>query len=402
MLLSFSLLGIILSVILVSFNARKSYFSIFLGAFFFLVGLYALIEYAVFYSKSIWLVSIVFINVGFLTYLIGPVLFLYVRSLLTDSLRLKKSDLLHLLPMMIFFIGTLSYMLTPWAFKKEIAYRLIESRQFVKLFDSYFLFHAIPKPIIYLSRPVLVLAYTVGAVVLLSKNLNRKNSSTILSCQRFMIKWLTLLLGFIFILTICHTLHLAQSFIIKNTVLFYSLNLLQLLSGIGLAGLLISPFFFPAVLYGLPRYPVTAEPLHTVSVSTEALASSPVDENKSPAFESDYLNRIGQNAESCMETHKSYLQPDCNLNLLSKICNIPTHHLSYYFRYIKKQSFNDYRNQWRIEHAKKMIAIGKGSELSLEGIGKSSGFSSRSTFYNAFKKFEGISPRNYMTKHTLL
>ncbi|MBN1541386.1 AraC family transcriptional regulator [candidate division KSB1 bacterium] len=63
-----------------------------------------------------------------------------------------------------------------------------------------------------------------------------------------------------------------------------------------------------------------------------------------------------------------------------------------YFREIRKQSFNDFRNQWGVEHAKRLIQEGKASELTLEGIGLSSGFSSRNTFFNALKKFEGVSP----------
>lgn len=38
--------------------------------------------------------------------------------------------------------------------------------------------------------------------------------------------------------------------------LFYTMNALQILSAIGLIILLVSPFFFPEVIYGLPRLTV--------------------------------------------------------------------------------------------------------------------------------------------------
>lgn len=60
------------------------------------------------------------------------------------------------------------------------------------------------------------------------------------------------------------------------------------------------------------------------------------------------------------------------------------------------QSFNDYRNEWRIKHSKKLIAEGKADELTLEAIGILSGFSTRNTFFNAFKRSEGISPGAYV------
>jgi AraC-like DNA-binding protein len=99
-----------------------------------------------------------------------------------------------------------------------------------------------------------------------------------------------------------------------------------------------------------------------------------------------------------MKELQPYLQPDCNLAYFSKLINIPSHHLSYYFREVKKQTFNDYRNEWRINHAKKLIKEGKASEMTLEAIGMLSGFSSRNAFITDFKKVEGISPGAYASR----
>lgn len=93
-----------------------------------------------------------------------------------------------------------------------------------------------------------------------------------------------------------------------------------------------------------------------------------------------------------MKEHQPYLQPDCNIGHLAERVNLPVHHLAYYFREIKKQHFTDYRNQWRINHAKNLIRQGKANEMTLEAIGMLSGFSSRNAFINDFKKLEGISP----------
>jgi YesN/AraC family two-component response regulator len=90
-----------------------------------------------------------------------------------------------------------------------------------------------------------------------------------------------------------------------------------------------------------------------------------------------------------------YLQPECNIAYISKLIKIPVHHLGYYFREIKKQHFNDYRNEWRVRHAKKLISEGKVDEMTLEAIGKLSGFASRSAFLVAFKKAEGKTPNAF-------
>jgi len=52
----------------------------------------------------------------------------------------------------------------------------------------------------------------------------------------------------------------------------------------------------------------------------------------------------------------------------------------------------------RVRHAKKLIKEGKTKELTLEAIGQLSGFSTRNTFFMAFKKVEGISPGAYSSK----
>jgi AraC-like DNA-binding protein len=120
--------------------------------------------------------------------------------------------------------------------------------------------------------------------------------------------------------------------------------------------------------------------------------------NKNSKFESDYLNLAESLTEQCMEDFRPYLQQDFNMARLSVLVNIPVHHLAYYFREVKKTSFTDFRNRWRVEYAKKLILEGKSNDLTLEAIGMLSGFSSRNTFLNAFKKAEGISPSAYLSR----
>ena len=97
-----------------------------------------------------------------------------------------------------------------------------------------------------------------------------------------------------------------------------------------------------------------------------------------------------------MQEQQPYLQPDFNLGQFSVLIQIPTHHLAYFFREVKMQSFNDYRNECRIFHAKKLILQGKADEYTLEAIATLSGFTNRNTFFIAFKKVEGISPSAFV------
>ncbi len=395
MILFLSITGIFLSAILLYYNARENRSSVFLGLFFSLISIYAFNQYVVLYSKSEFLVSVFFLNIGFLSYLIGPMLYWYIRSVLSDNSHLKKTDLWHLLPMLVFLVATLPHLFSPWAHKVEIATRIIQDSSFFVNYNHTVLYK-VPAILVFLSRPLLILAYASWSTRMIIRYLKQKRGISVLSQQQFMTKWLTVLLVFLFIHIFSQILQIYQSYSVRNIISFYTLNLLQILSGAGLTGLLISPFFFPTILYGLPRMPVSKGILKPLEQQTVVLPGE--DQKILSSFEADYLDLITQKAESCMEQLRPYLQTDCNLAYFAKLINIPVHHLAYYFREVKNQSFSDFRNEWRVNHAKKLIAEGKANELTLEAIGLLSGFSTRNTFFTAFKKIEGVSPGIFAAK----
>jgi len=398
MLLFSSILGIFLSVILLYFNARNNKSTIYLGGFFFLVSLYELTQYVLFSSNSNFLVAVFFINIGFLAYLIGPMLYWYSRSVLTDNPSLKRRDLWHFLPMIIFFIASLPHILTPWSEKIEIAVQLINDPAFITKFKGNILYGIFPVYLIYLSRPILILCYIFWSALLFMKYTLRRREMVVLSRQLFMTKWLYILLGSMFILTISHTLLMIETYTNRNMNVFFTLNILQIMSLAGLLGLLISPFFFPTILYGLPRLP---EPIfETKSKELEVNLIQIESIKQTLHFENDYLISIGQKTDSCLKEFKPYLQPEFNMAQLSVYTQIPVHHLSFYFREEKKQHFNEYRNEWRVNHAKVLIKEGKANEITLEAIGLLSGFSTRNTFFKSFKKVEGISPGVFADQFT--
>ena len=398
MLTYLSIFGIFLSVILLYFNSRKNTSTVYLGIFFLLISLYSFTQYVLFNSKSVYLVGAFFINSGFLAYLIGPMLYWYVRSVIKDNSRLRWRDLWHFLPMVVFFIASLQHLFLPWSDKMEVASKLINNPAFITEYNGNIFYGMFPAISIFMSRPILVLGYTLWSAGFHLIHTLRNKELLILSHQLFMKKWVTVLLGSVFLWVFSHILLIVETYIYRNMSLFLTLNILQILSGTGLAGLLISPFFFPTVLYGLPQISKSGLPMST-EVQVELLPGA--EKMKTPTFESEYLHSIGSKADACMKEFQPYLEPDLSPAQFSAMIKIPVHHLSYYFREEKKQSFNDYRNQWRVNHAKKLIQEGQANELTLEAIGLLSGFSSRNTFFIAFKKAEGITPGTFASPFTV-
>lgn len=382
MLLFSTTTGIFLSLILLSFNVRKYHATIYLGIFFFLVSLYGLAVYAFLYSESVLLVSILYYNINWLSFLIGPMLYWYVRSILTDNSHLKKIDLWHFVPMVLFLVLSLPYIFTPYSYKLEIASYILADANFLRTFKAGFLYEILPVRVIYLMRPIHILLYAIWSAVLYIRYRTQKMELLVLSRQYFMIRWLPLLLTFLPLSVVSHTLSLSQAFHHEDSMILYSLNLLQILAEAGLTGLLVSPFFFPRILYGLPQMPE----------STKSKAA--------PHYENLYLLSIGQKADACMKEFQSFLEPDFNMTQLSVAIKIPAHHVAYYFREVKNQSFIDYRNEWRINHAKNLINEGRAERLTLEAIGLSSGFLSRKAFFTAFKKSTGTTPGSFAAQVT--
>lgn len=393
MLLFLSLLGFFLSLILIYFNARKNKSTVYLGIFFLLISLYGFYQYVLLYSKSVFLVEVLLLGFAIVIpvlYLIGPMLYWYIRSVLTDNSRLKRKDLWHLLPMIIYFLAALPYTFVPFSDKAEAAKEVVKNVGFMQTYQATILDQIFSVSAIYLSRPILVLGYTIWSMVLLFRYSIQRKVLKVFARQYFMTKWLCLLLAFLFILVVSQILLIIKVFAMDFSELFFTLNVFRILSIAGLIGLLISPFFFPAILYGLPRFPESENLSNTEKVDP---AQTSVDSRKKTNhFESNYLLSIHQKADSCMKEIQPYLQSDFNLAHLSVHTQIPVHHLSYFFREEKKQHFNDYVNKWRIDHAKTLIKEGKTNELTLEGIGLVSGFSNRNSFRLTFKKIEGISP----------
>jgi len=264
---------------------------------------------------------------------------------------------------------------------------------------------------------LLVLGYTITSIFHLTRYLKRSDTHAVFSGQQFMGKWLVTLLGSSFLLVSSYIL-LMFDFTLGKIDFELILLTFQIISVSALTGLLISPIFFPSVLYGLPRFPDNGnEIIASASQSQFRLLTPKSKENDKliedevmtepilpeakpgvPAFELHYLHLIGLRTEECMKVYQPYLQQDFNMAQLSVMLKIPQHHLAYYFREVKQMSFTDFRNSWRVDHAKQLILEGKSNSLTLEAIGILSGFSSRNTFLNAFKKTEGVTPNDFKSQ----
>jgi AraC-like DNA-binding protein len=96
-----------------------------------------------------------------------------------------------------------------------------------------------------------------------------------------------------------------------------------------------------------------------------------------------------------IETEKLFTNRELNLRNLSIILEVKEKELSKLINEHSKTNFYQFINGFRVSEFKKLVASPKAKQLSLLGLAEEAGFSSKSTFYTAFKTIEGITPKQY-------
>ncbi|TSE09357.1 helix-turn-helix domain-containing protein [Aquimarina algiphila] len=99
--------------------------------------------------------------------------------------------------------------------------------------------------------------------------------------------------------------------------------------------------------------------------------------------------------EFLMKEAKIYRDANLGLDSMSTQLNISGNYLSQLVNKVTGRNFTDYVNGFRIEDAKSKLRNPEFTNYTIIAIALESGFNSKSTFYSAFKKLTGISPKEY-------
>ena len=102
--------------------------------------------------------------------------------------------------------------------------------------------------------------------------------------------------------------------------------------------------------------------------------------------------------KSIMLTEQPYLDSELHLAALSLKVDVSTHKLSQVINENLNKNFFDFVNEFRIEKVKELLIDPANNHLKIISLAYDSGFSSKSTFYNLFKKSEGVTPAEYRLK----
>ena len=400
MLLYISLLTIILSSLLVTYNWRINKNTIYLGAFFSILATYGLTHYFTIYANSPFWLAVFYNNFSPFWFLTGPLLLFYYRGTLTDNSRLKGTDIIHFIPFLVQLIGIFPYLLTPFSYKIDIAAQILNDLNLITQFKV----NWITKPIVnFLGRPILVFLYLGYITYLLWLN-NPKSNRAKVPIQQFKLtyRWLILLEVTTAILII--NFFLLSLSLSKQTVTATMVNaqFTHFFSGIAYFCMSFMLLLFPRILYGMPIY--------TANIITEISSQEKIKKETNPIVEpinivaeiqlpqDDPFFELVDKINAYLKKEEPYLNPEFTINELAAFLKVPVHHVSYCLNTLMNVKFTSLRTQLRIQYAAKLLDSGQADELSMDGIGKKSGFSTRSNFYNAFKTETGMTPSEYLER----
>ncbi|MFY8203535.1 MAG: helix-turn-helix domain-containing protein, partial [Sediminibacterium sp.] len=386
----FPLFGIFTSFILLYYLSSLNRSNIFLALFFLCCNLVVMVYYGLHFTKDLFWEGVSFVHWLPLSYLLGPLLFFYVKTTLADNSKLKKWDWLHLLPAAFIIINCLPFTTLPFDQKAQIAHEI------VNVTENYALdFNFVSFEFILYSRSIHLLCYAVFSIgffytrskKMLQENNSRSSNHSIIS------RWIYLLCLMQIIIAVNSIGHMStlygvqfSIFGIPSTKIFTEKYYFEICGGgFFLQNLFL--FLFPKILYGNVSYTI-AEGKNNI-----------IEDLKSNLPKKQKENATIQDIELIIKAYLSdlpFIQKEFSLSQMSFDLKIPERFLSNYFNKELEITFSDWRKNLRIDHVCRLIEVGEAKNLTIEAIATNAGFASRSKFIDAFKERKGVTPSAFI------
>jgi AraC-like DNA-binding protein len=378
-----SILCAILTIYVLIFKegSLKSYADYLLSTLFFL-QIWCVVVYLLIYYGWITEVPHLYKTAAPINFIIPPLSYLYIRSVLYNEKSFNKKDLIHFIPFLLFFINYVPFYLLPTPEKKVIVEATTKNLALAYQYQAGLL----PEYLNFILRPIQVLAYLIVQWNLVSKFKTHYASSNVEKQVKDVLKWLKVILWSATIFVVGFFLLIILTTISKSLFSYSIINLVP--------GIIISISFFvisvyllihPEVLAGLPF------------IKYEEVASTIVDNeiNKIPFIREDYSKEI-EAIENFFENKQPYLISNLSITQVAVILDIPVRELSYIINNYYSMRFSDFLNNYRVKHITNILNETTLSKFTIDSLALKSGFSSKSSFYRSFNKVYKCTPTEYL------
>ncbi len=296
------------------------------------------------------------------TYLYGPLLYFIVVKLAHPDRGFKWLDSLHFLPFILHFI------LQSPVYFMAIDLKLAALQQFYEIFETADIAEYsttdLRSLIAFYGHRVVYCVICARVLITTYKRIDPKQKAKIYCYQ--------LLLSTI--LLYCTVLLFSQ--ILKAFMDGSSLMNLLVIHSLGLAIVII--------LFSLLIYHFSFESMFNIS---KKYRHSPINRNIS--------REILQRLDDLILTESLHQDVDLSLKSLVAKTGLSYHHVSQVINAELKINFNEFINNYRLEHFKKLLADEDYNQKEIIELAYQSGFNSKATFYRFFKMKTGMSPNHY-------
>jgi AraC-like DNA-binding protein len=381
----------------VYFNWGQNKTAIYLGLGLIMIAIYAIAHYFIIYGENSFWIALFLNNFTPTHLLIGPLIFFYIRGTLTNNSLLKKTDWIHLIPALIHLLGVIPWYFKPWNEKIDIAIQIMNNKNLLTHFNYNFIFSSIAS---FFICPFLLLAYLLCSfyLVLSHQNKSIKDFNQIPQHQfKISHRWLFLMLTTLLIVNLSFIAITIDSITTNPVESLARFSLIHQITAFMLAIMTISLLFFPQILYGIPLNTFTEKTGKTTVRKVQLDLKKTSDFTSSTKL--DPFIQLSEKIIEYMDKEKPYTNIDFSIEDLSKSLNAPLKHITYCLNEILGIKFTTLRMQYRVNYSIELLEDEKNEQFTIEAIANRCGFSSRSTFYAAFKECNKITPKEYIFKN---
>ena len=306
--------------------------------------------------------------------------FLFIWYLFHPNAKFKWAHLLLFLPFVLQTIENVPFYLSSKAVKiQEIKWMLAQGDFFA--YSPQFMWF---DPIVHIYAKLVMYVIFYAAMVYYYLIFRRDKQNQILFQRGMFHFWIIGILVF----RLCTVFYIWYTFIYteEGKVSFISTDYL-----------LISEFmfnlFFLAINPKLLDVRILAEQLRGVETSSaaKAVVISELEEEK--------LKDLAAKIEDYFRTTEVFLNSQLSAELLGSLTGHPHRQIGQAIKFVHQMSFRDYLNQYRIHYLdERLLDSNHDPKSSIESLAESAGFGSRQSFYTAFRKVKGCTPKEYFTQ----
>ena len=292
--------------------------------------------------------------------------YLYLRSIIKNENRFRMKDLWHLVPILFVLSWSLLYVdHSSLSIGKHSI--IINPNNYIFFLNSSFYSYAV----IYLFRLVHATYYLFCSwrmCILFFKNQRNKNR------LKLMKAWALTFLGSRTIIFFCFSgVFIAvrfESFLLGDI----------LITTVAIAALILSVFIFlnPNILLNISRINI--------------------QKGEKPILEEAVQTDLYEQITALINDQQLYLDPTFSLANLAKISKVSVVKIRDIMVKNGFENFSSYVNSFKVKLAEDLIRDNYLDSYSIETLSKQAGFNSEVTFYRVFKKKNGCTPKEFISK----